>query len=146
MQLGLCYQLGHPPGSTCPNPKQFRTAFTVLTLNGIHRIDLSFCNCALTHLSEDERTIDYNRQLLEVGWWPSTNTEPQSAATIELLRLFRYMNLNGALAASEFYRSLEDLTDPEGMQDTSKKAKGGTKGGIKEDTVENAEDKPVRCH
>jgi hypothetical protein len=78
----------------------------------------------MTHLSEDERTADYNRQLIEVGWWPSTNTEPQSAATIELLRLFRYLNLNGALAASEFYRSLEDLTDPEGIHDPMKKAKG----------------------
>jgi hypothetical protein len=88
----------------------------------------------MMHLSEDERMADYNWQLLEVGWWPSTNTEPQSAATIDLLQLFRYLNLNGALAASEFYRSLEDLTDPEGIHsDTTKKAKGGASKEEKDD-------------
>jgi hypothetical protein len=102
------------------NPKQFRSVFTVLSVNGIHRVNLRFCNCRYTDASEQERTFDFNRQLLEVGWWPSTNTEPQSAATIELLRFFRLLNVNGALAASEFYRSIEDLTDPEGLRDTKK--------------------------
>jgi hypothetical protein len=72
-----------------------------------------------------------------VGWWPATNTEPQSAATIELLRFFRLLNLNGALAASEFYRSLEDLTDPEGIMETTKKAKAAS--------GSDAEDIPVSC-
>jgi hypothetical protein len=125
--MDLAFQLGHPPGHTCPHPKQFWSIFTVLALNGIHRVKLWFCNCRTTILSEDERTAEYNRQLLKVGWWPSTNTEPQSAATIELLRLFRLLNLNGALAASEFYRSLEDLTDPEGLQETSQNSKSSGK-------------------
>jgi hypothetical protein len=119
-KLGLTIQLGHRPGTVCMNPKQFRSVFTVLSTNAIHQVKLRFCNCRYTDASEHERNLDYNRQLLEVGWWPSTNTEPQSAATIELLRLFRLLNLNGALAASEFYRSLEDLTDPEGLLDAKK--------------------------
>jgi hypothetical protein len=54
-------------------------------------------------MSEDEKVQEYNRQLLEVGWWPSTNTEPQSAATLDLLHLFQLLNLNGALSPTEFY-------------------------------------------
>jgi hypothetical protein len=117
------------------NPKRFRSFFTVLHTNGIHRINLVFCNCKVTpDMSEDEKTREYNRQLLEVGWWPSTNTEPQSAATIKMLRLFHLLNLNGALAATEFYRSLEDLTDPEGLHDFLKPRKGaGSTDGDKDD-------------
>ena len=71
-------------------------------------------------MSEDEKVQEYNRQLLEVGWWPSTNTEPQSAATLDLLHLFQLLNLNGALSPTKFYQSLQDLTDPEGLIDTPK--------------------------
>jgi hypothetical protein len=120
-KLGIVIQLGHQPGTVCMNPKQFRSIFTVLSINGIHRVNLRFCNCRFTDATEQEKNLDYNRQLLEVGWWPSTNTEPQSAATTDLLRFFRLLNLNGAPAASEFYRSLEDLTDPEGLLDTKRK-------------------------
>ena len=97
-----------------------RSVFTVIATNGIHRVNLDFCNCKIEAMSEDEKVQEYNRQLLEVGWWPSTNTEPQSAATLDLLHLFQLLNLNGALSPTEFYRSLQDLTDPEGLIDTPK--------------------------
>ncbi|KAJ8690141.1 hypothetical protein PTI98_011599 [Pleurotus ostreatus] len=55
--------------------------------------------------------------LLEVGWWPSSPLEPQTATTFPLLRLFHNLNLQGCLPATDFYRSLEQLHNGGGLDD-----------------------------
>ena len=54
-------------------------------------------------------------QLLEVGWWPSTPLEPQTAATMFLLRLFHVTNLAGQVTPTDFYRTLEQLSSGGGL-------------------------------
>ena len=54
-------------------------------------------------------------QLLEVGWWPSTPLEPQTAATMSLLRLFHVTNLAGQVTPTNFYWTLEQLSLGSGL-------------------------------
>lgn len=44
--LGLCIQLGHSPGETCPLPMQaLANSFTVVDSHGIHEVGMNFCGC-----------------------------------------------------------------------------------------------------
>jgi hypothetical protein len=54
-------------------------------------------------------------QLLEVGWWPSTPLDPQTAATMSVLRLFHVTNLQGHVTSTDFYRTLEQMTSGDGL-------------------------------
>ncbi|KAH9957063.1 hypothetical protein BGW80DRAFT_1129202, partial [Lactifluus volemus] len=102
-QLGQHIQLGHG-GLPCDFRTQARghKDFVVLDTNGIHLVNISFCGClgAATHCD----------QLLEVGWWPSTPLEPQTAATMSALRSFHITNLQGHVSPTDFYRCLEQTT------------------------------------
>lgn len=52
---------------------------------------------------------------MRIGWYPATPLEPQTCATIEVLRLFHMLNLQGKLPAFAFYKSLELVTDNTGL-------------------------------
>jgi hypothetical protein len=54
---------------------------------------------------------------LEAGWWPSTPLEPQSAASMAVLRSFHILNLQGQISPTDFYRSLEQMTVGNGLSD-----------------------------
>ena len=107
--LGLRVQLGHQSWSSCSFRHQGHKDFVVLHTNGIHSIDIDFCGCngAPTH----------REQLLEAGWWPSTPLEPQSAASMAVLRSFHILNLQGQISPTDFYRSLEQMTVGNGLSD-----------------------------
>ncbi|KAF8885818.1 hypothetical protein BD779DRAFT_1673532 [Infundibulicybe gibba] len=83
------------------------TNFIVIASNGIHHVNINFCGCFGAAEPRD--------QLLEVGWWPASPIEPQTAATMELLRLFHVVNLQARSPPTDFYRSLEQLTDGNGL-------------------------------
>ena len=100
-------QLGHKQGETCSFRKRGHKEFIVLESNGIHHVALDFCGCV-------GAPTNY-MQLLEVGWWPSTPLEPQTAATMSLLRLFHVTNLQGQVTPTDFYRTLEQLSSGGGL-------------------------------
>lgn len=104
--LGLRVQLGHAPGRFCPTFKKGNKDFVVIHTNGIHLIHLEFCRCT---------DVKWHTQLLRYGWYPATVKTPQTCASMEVLRLFHYMNLQGKLTAFSFYRSLEYMTDSTGI-------------------------------
>ncbi|KAG0693725.1 hypothetical protein DFH29DRAFT_985427 [Suillus ampliporus] len=107
--LGLCVQLGHPPGVMCCNPAStFDNDFTVLEINGIHSVALNFCNCATAQT--------YNIQLLHARWYPATTTNPQTAATFRLLDHFQMYTFESKGSAFEYYQSLSRLTDNTGTR------------------------------
>jgi hypothetical protein len=54
-------------------------------------------------------------QILEVGWWPSTPLDPQTAATMSVLRLFHVTNLQGQVTPTDFYRTLEKMSSGDGL-------------------------------
>jgi len=105
--LGLRVQLGHPLGQPCPFRARAHQSFVVIHVNGVHLINLDFCACSDSPLPRE--------QLLEVGWWPSTPLEPQSAASMTVLRSFHAWNLQGQISSTDFYRGLEQMTCGDGL-------------------------------
>jgi hypothetical protein len=106
--LGLRFQLGHRSGESCTASTQARGEFTIVHTNGIHTVHVDFCGCS--------GQVDKQIQLLEVGWWPTTCLEPRSAVTFHALKMFHLLNLHGSLAALEYYRTLEDITNGDGLR------------------------------
>ncbi|ESK83397.1 hypothetical protein Moror_15625 [Moniliophthora roreri MCA 2997] len=106
--LGLLLQLSHHcEGEGCSHPKLPHWEFVVLDATGIHEVNLWFCGC--------NGAPEQYLQLLELGWWPSSYKELQSAATFNVLRLFHICNLQGQVTPTDFYECLEQITDGSGL-------------------------------
>lgn len=108
--LGLRVQLGHAPGFHCAHPHPAPQEFTVIHSNGLHHVNIDYCQCdnvgsAGTH----------PQQLLRRGWFPATHIEPQTCAMFAVLSLFHMLNLQGKIAGYDFYSGLEKLTDNTGI-------------------------------
>ncbi|KAJ7191702.1 hypothetical protein GGX14DRAFT_537830 [Mycena pura] len=105
---GLRYQIGHPPGEECDfrdGPKKI----VVIDNNAIHQLSIDFCGC-IDAPSKVE-------QLINVGWFPATVKEPETCATLSILRRFHALNLQGRVPAYDFYSALEVLSDGAGIRD-----------------------------
>ena len=105
-ELGLRVQLGHPPGQYCPTREMACKDFVVIDTNGIHLVNVDYCRCY---------SVTHRVQLLHIGWWPATPLDPQTCATMEVLRHFQSLNLQGKLTGFSFYRALEYQTDNTGL-------------------------------
>ncbi|KAG1770137.1 hypothetical protein EV702DRAFT_1181662 [Suillus placidus] len=90
-QLRLQVQLGYPIG------EEF------IHTNGIHKITLDYCGChsAQTHAM----------QLLCVAYFPATTSEPQTAATFQILKQYHLLLFESKASGYEFYRAITRLTD-----------------------------------
>ncbi|KAJ6517558.1 hypothetical protein DFH09DRAFT_1332356 [Mycena vulgaris] len=91
-KLGLAIQLGHPPGYSCETSYPGHEVFTVI--------------------DREEMAAE---QLMRVRWWPATVTDPRTCATFTVIRLFQIMNCLGKVSAHDFLRSLELLTNNDGL-------------------------------
>ncbi|KAJ7136981.1 hypothetical protein C8R44DRAFT_552414, partial [Mycena epipterygia] len=105
--LGLTIQLGHPPGFSCTTSQAGHELFVVIDVTGVHCLKVSFCNC--------DARISRAQQLMWVRWWPATIKDPQTCATFAVIRLFQIMNCLGKVSAHDFLRSLELLTNNDGL-------------------------------
>ena len=108
--LGLRVQLGHAPGFHCAHPHPAPQGFTVIHSNGLHHINIDYCEC-----DNVGSAGTYTQQFLRRGWFPATHVEPQTCATFAVLSLFHILNLQGKIAGYDFYSGLEKLTDNTGM-------------------------------
>jgi len=104
--LGLRVQLGHPPGRFCPTKEPGHKNFCVVDTSGIYSVAVDFCRCT---------DVPHRTQLLRIGWWPATPLEPQTCATMSVLRHFHLLNLQGKVTGYSFYRTLEYQTDNTGL-------------------------------
>jgi hypothetical protein len=95
-------QLGHPLGWHCPMREPGHKEFAVIDSNGIHLVLVNFCRCA---------PVPHRMQLLRIGWWLATLLEPQTCATMSVLRQFHLLNLQGKVTGFSFYCALEHQTD-----------------------------------
>ncbi|KAG9225760.1 hypothetical protein CCMSSC00406_0007770 [Pleurotus cornucopiae] len=84
-KMGLRIQLGHD-SAACSNPKRAPQSFTVLDINGVHLLDVDYCDC--------EQSTPRRIQLLRAGWYPATVHYPSTK-----------------VSAYEYYLNLERLTD-----------------------------------
>ncbi|KAG1812343.1 hypothetical protein EV424DRAFT_1473566 [Suillus variegatus] len=102
--LGLCVQLGHHPGEKCYNPEPaMADDFVVIDVHGIHEIGLDFCGCETTQV--------HYKQLLHARWFPSTVSNPQTAATFALMEFFHLLSFESKVLAYKFYYSIARRTD-----------------------------------
>lgn len=79
----------------------------MIDVNGIHEIGLDFCEC-------ETAQIRY-KQLLRARWYPATTTDPQTAATFSVLRLYHLLSFESKVSAYEFYHSLARCSDNTGL-------------------------------
>ncbi|KAJ6466504.1 hypothetical protein DFH09DRAFT_1485378 [Mycena vulgaris] len=107
--LGLRIQLGHSIWETCPNPAPAAgDDFVIISTHTIDNVGLDYCNCSLSQ----PRPI----QLLRMGFYPATGTNPRSAATFAALDRFDLTTLESKCSAYEYYNSLARGTDNTGLE------------------------------
>ncbi|KAJ7050144.1 hypothetical protein C8F01DRAFT_1001117 [Mycena amicta] len=113
-ELGLVIQLGHPAGTSCPNSSKAHKDFVIIDVTGVHSIALNYCLC--------DSNIKERQQLMRVCWWPATARAPQTCATFAVVRLFRNLNCLGKVSAHDFLKSLELLTNSDGLNPDHRRA------------------------
>ncbi|KAG1722596.1 uncharacterized protein EDB91DRAFT_1240203 [Suillus paluster] len=107
--LGLHIQLGDHTGQSCCNPKPAREDdFVVIDVHGIHEVALDFCSCA--------NAPSHYRQLLRGHFFPSTSTDPRTAATFAVLEHFHLLSFESKVSAYEFYHCLACQSDNTGIK------------------------------
>ncbi|KAI0055821.1 hypothetical protein BV25DRAFT_1921506 [Artomyces pyxidatus] len=102
------FLLCHPPGKVCAH-RQAQKDFVVIHANGIHVVNLDFCGCGLSE------NIERRQQILRMGWWPATVSDPQTAATFQCMNLFHLLSVQGKTTGYDFYKSLELSTSNSGL-------------------------------
>jgi hypothetical protein len=105
--LGLVMQLGHPAGYSCPTAHAAHELFVLIDVSGVHTVKVFFCNC--------DARVTHAQQLMRVRWWPATVKDPQTCASFAVVRLFQMLNCLGKVSAHDFLRSLELLTNNDGL-------------------------------
>ncbi|KAG1884769.1 hypothetical protein F4604DRAFT_1878698 [Suillus subluteus] len=106
--LGLRIQLGHTTGQICLNPRRaFNDDFVVVDTHGIHEVSLDFCNCATAQ--------SHIQQLLQISWFPSTTSDPKTAATFHILEHYHLLSFESKVSAFEFYNALSRMSDNTGL-------------------------------
>jgi hypothetical protein len=107
--LGLRIQLGDHTGQSCRNPKPAREDdFVVIDVHGIHEVGLDFCSCA--------NAPSHYRQLLRGRFFPSTSTDPRTAATFAVLEHFHLLSFRSKVSTYEFYHCLACRSDNTGIK------------------------------
>ncbi|KAG1785033.1 uncharacterized protein HD556DRAFT_1435285 [Suillus plorans] len=104
--LGLRIQLGHTPSDRCFNPRPSKADdFVVININSIHEV-----------------ALDFSR------WYPATTTDPQTAATFNVLEHFHLLSYESKISAYKFFHGLARRTDNTGLRG----GRGHDPGGIAE--------------
>ncbi|KAJ7253593.1 hypothetical protein C8J57DRAFT_1519322 [Mycena rebaudengoi] len=108
--LGLRMQLGHWEGSDhrCALPTPVRDdRFVIMDEHGIHQVSVDFCGCGTGG--------SHNTQLLRSGLYPATTTNPRTAATLTVLRVFHLLSFESKCSSYEFYHTLARESDNSGL-------------------------------
>lgn len=79
----------------------------VIHTNGIHMVDINYCRC---------HSVPRHKQLLRIGWWPATPTNPKTCTTMECLRQFHLLNLKANVTTFGYYGALAHMTDNLGVE------------------------------
>jgi hypothetical protein len=73
----------------------------------VHEVGLDFCGC--------ESAQPHITQSLHVHLFPSTTTDPKSAATFCVLEYFQMLSFKSKSSVWEFYNTVARLTDNTGI-------------------------------
>ncbi|KAJ7016376.1 hypothetical protein C8F04DRAFT_981782 [Mycena alexandri] len=111
LEVDARLQLGHVPGSYCPKVTAAHKDFVIIDTHGIRTVKLNFCGC--------DSTITHRQQLMRAFLWPATSLDPQTCATFNAIHLFELQNCLGKISAYDFVRSLELLSNNDGLEPTA---------------------------
>ncbi|KIY44109.1 hypothetical protein FISHEDRAFT_51740, partial [Fistulina hepatica ATCC 64428] len=89
-RLGLHIQLGHAAWEYCPKPAPAHINFITIHVNGLHHVSVDYCGC-----ERSATAGSLQEQLLHHQWYPATAYEPQTIITMECLRQFHILTLQG---------------------------------------------------
>lgn len=81
--------------------------FIVIDVTGIHGVKVFFCAC--------DGRIEHWQQMMRVCWWPASVLNPRTGTMFAVMWLFQIMNCLGKVSAHDFLRSLELLTNNDGL-------------------------------
>jgi len=103
-ELGFRWSLNHG-GDDCPYITDGTGVqdLKILDITGIHFLEVGFCRCA-NHPS-------FGEQLLGQRLFPATLKRPQTAITINTLRLFHMLNHTARTTPWDFTGTMQRLTD-----------------------------------
>lgn len=108
--LGLVIQLGHPPGRRCPSPALAPAGFVVIDTNGMHAVNLQFCECDKIHKNGTRL-----QQLMRYKLFPATLDRTTTCGTFRLLEQFHLLTLQSKINVYDFYLSLQKMSDNTGL-------------------------------
>ena len=108
-EAGYVLQLGHHPSDWCTNPQRSGRPFTVLHTNGVHHVEIAFCEC-----TEAAKYGTRVQQLRRRRLIPATTTNPQTACTFALLKGAQLLSLQSKLSLYDYYLFIEQSTDATG--------------------------------
>ncbi|KAF8997031.1 hypothetical protein BDZ89DRAFT_970727, partial [Hymenopellis radicata] len=108
MEMGTTVHIGHQ-GGLCPYPGPPKS-ITVMHTTGIHRLRASFCNCDVSDTASPWQLA------MRDGWFPATTIQPQTFATVEVLKLFRLLNVISHVNVRNFVTALERKSNPHGTE------------------------------
>lgn len=105
MQLGeLGYELHlEHGGAHCPGALRDVRDFVILHDHGIVQLSIVFCCC--------KEAAPETMQLMCVSLWPATWEKPNSAITLQALKIFDSLTVNAHTTAHDFMRHLERLSN-----------------------------------
>ncbi|EIN09249.1 hypothetical protein PUNSTDRAFT_134412 [Punctularia strigosozonata HHB-11173 SS5] len=108
--LGLKVQLGHPDGKPCCNSVKGHANFLIFDSEGYHLVNVLYCDCKLPE------TRSQRDQLLDIGWYPASVLQPQTAFTFRFLDTFHRLTLQGKISLHDYYLLVVHKTDNAGLQ------------------------------
>ncbi|KAI0083229.1 hypothetical protein BDY19DRAFT_998729 [Irpex rosettiformis] len=111
--LGLVIQLGHNPGESCRAPMCGPRSFMVMHTNGLHSVNMQFCECARAS-SAGSRA----QQLLRYKLFPASVRDPTTCCTFAMMRHFHTTTLQSKSTMYDYYMTLIKLTDNTGLSQT----------------------------
>jgi hypothetical protein len=93
------------------SPKPGPSNFTVIHVNGLHYLNITFCGCSKMN------DCNFVQQLLHRGLFPATVQQPQTCSTFQLLHHFHLQSVQSKVSTIHFYQALERETNNTGLID-----------------------------
>lgn len=108
--MGLVITLGHTDGSICHASVAAPRSFVVIHTNGMHPVNIQFCQCSQVHKSGTRV-----QQLMRHRLFPATLTDPSTCCTFAVLKHFHTTTLQSKITTFDYYMTLEKMTDNTGL-------------------------------
>ena len=94
MSLGYTFQMGHQ-GRPCPSPILSPQNLTIIDLNGIHKLPVTWCGCL--------EGTSFRNQCMRVRWFPATSDRPSTAVTFDALEHYHHLSVQSKISFYDNY-------------------------------------------